>query len=211
MYRPLKDIGSQLLVPLSPPPFSYKKLLHRSRGVVFVVHRSIVVHQSRGGPSHGKCACGSAQQSACKRPSRPPKTGWFETLDVTQSLSAEENADVRFVLGRMNYEGVGGPKDHVEAARLLGLAAKQGHAKAQESLGLMLREGEGGPQDFTEARRLLGLAAAQGQTEAQAQLGIMLWTGEGGLEDYAEARRLLSLAAEQGEQGSQDLTSRSTQ
>ena len=126
---------------------------------------------------------------------------WFEMLDDdTQSgLTAEERAEVRFLLGRMNYEGIGGPKDHAEAARLFGLATIQGHAKAQYSLGLMLREGEGGPQDCTEARRLLGLAVAQGYTEAQAALGMMLWRGEGGPEDYAEARRLLMPAAEKGD------------
>ena len=68
---------------------------------------------------------------------------WFETALVTQpDLSAEQSANAQFVLGSMSYEGIGGPKDHAEAVRLFGLAAKQGHAYAQNSLGLMLREGE---------------------------------------------------------------------
>ena len=127
---------------------------------------------------------------------------WFETALVTQpDLSAEQSANAQFVLGSMSYEGIGGPKDHAEAVRLFGLAAKQGHAYAQNSLGLMLREGEGGPQDYTEARRLLGLAAAQGNTMAQFVLGVMHWEGEGGPEDFAEARRLLSLALFSGKAG----------
>ena len=63
----------------------------------------------------------------------------------------------------MHRTGEGGAQDLEEARRLYGLAAAQGHAKAQFNLGNMHRTGEGGPLDLEEARRLYGLAAAQGQ------------------------------------------------
>eukprot|EP00966_Prymnesium_polylepis_P087508 2024918-Prymnesium_polylepis.1 len=66
----------------------------------------------------------------------------------------------------MHAEGRGGPQDEVEARRLFGLSAAQGHAKAQASLGLMYEDGRGGPQDGEEARWLFGLAAAPGHAQA---------------------------------------------
>eukprot|EP00966_Prymnesium_polylepis_P264842 6118254-Prymnesium_polylepis.1 len=66
----------------------------------------------------------------------------------------------------MLLNGLGGPQDDVEARRLHGLAAAQGHAEAQYELGAMHTNGRGGPQDDEEARRLYGLAAAQGHAKA---------------------------------------------
>ena len=102
------------------------------------------------------------------------------------------------MLGSMHNNGEGGPQDLVEARRLLGLAAAQGHAEAQYRLGAKHYHGQGGSVDLPEARRLFALAAAQGEAEAQAVLGTMHREGQGGPVDFAEARRLLGLAAVQG-------------
>ena len=60
--------------------------------------------------------------------------------------------------------------DRTEARRLYGLAADQGHAKAQYKLADMHYNGEGGPMDRAEARRLYGVAAKQGHAEAKLVL-----------------------------------------
>ena len=53
--------------------------------------------------------------------------------------------DAEATLGRMHYDGDGGPQDLAEARQLYGLAAAQGYAEAQCLLGYMHRKGEGGP------------------------------------------------------------------
>jgi TPR repeat protein len=96
----------------------------------------------------------------------------------------------------MHSRGEGGPVDLVEARRLVGLAAAQGHTAAQCSLGILARDGECEQGvDLVEARRLFGLAAAQGLMLAQFNLAGLLYDGEGGPKDMVEARRMMVLAA----------------
>ena len=86
----------------------------------------------------------------------------------------------------MHRKGLAGPVDLTEARRLLGLAAEQGNAPAQNALATMHVNGQGGPKDPTEAKRLYRLAAAQGHDGAQASLD--------GVDRLVEAQRVKELA-----------------
>ncbi|KAJ1617117.1 hypothetical protein T492DRAFT_1102140, partial [Pavlovales sp. CCMP2436] len=88
-------------------------------------------------------------------------------------------------------------QDHVEAARLYGLAAKQGFATAQYELGRRYTLGQGVVQDHVEAARLYGLAAKQGFATAQYELDRRYTL------DHVEAARLYWLAAEQDHEDAQ--------
>ena len=66
----------------------------------------------------------------------------------------------------MLANGEGGPQDDVDARRLYGLAAAQGHALAQARLGMMHAQGIGGPPDPVEARRLFGVEESEAMRAA---------------------------------------------
>lgn len=74
----------------------------------------------------------------------------------------------------VHYEGRGVPKDPVEAARWLRMAAEQGHADAQFKLGMLYIEGDGVPEDATEAVRWLHRAAQQGHAQTLEMFGDAL-------------------------------------
>ena len=57
--------------------------------------------------------------------------------------------------------GEGVPRDDVEAAKWLRLAAEQGRAAAQHNLGFQYQQGLGVPQDYIEAHKWFNLAASQ--------------------------------------------------
>jgi len=82
-------------------------------------------------------------------------------------------------------------QDHVEAARLYGLAAEQDHADCYA-------QGLGVPQNWYTAARLYRLAAEQGVATAQYELGRCYTLGQGVVQDHVEAARLYGLAAKQG-------------
>jgi TPR repeat protein len=75
------------------------------------------------------------------------------------------------------------------------LAAKQGHAFAQNSLGAMFHGGHGVAQDYAEAMKWFRLAAEQGHADAQYNLGAMYANGQGTPQDYVQALVWFSLAA----------------
>ncbi len=112
-------------------------------------------------------------------------------------------------LGLLYFEGIGVPRDAVEAARLFRLAAELGDADAQVYLGGLHQSGDGVPQDFEEALQWFGLAAEQGHPGAQRRLGDAYSYGHGVEQDHEEAVRWYRLAARQGHRGAQfDLAQR---
>ena len=68
-------------------------------------------------------------------------------------------------LGYMYAQGLGVPKDEVQAVQWLRRAADQGYPAAQFLLGLMIDKGHGAKQDFVEAEVWLDLAAARARSK----------------------------------------------
>ena len=90
--------------------------------------------------------------------------------------------------------------------RWYGMAAAQGHARAQCGLGgCYYNRGEGSEKagDTEEAARWYGLAAAQGDSWAQFRFGCCYEDGEGVIQDDKEAARWWRLAADQGEEAAE--------
>ena len=100
----------------------------------------------------------------------------------------------QYQYGCMLRDGVGGPKDVVEARRLFGLAAEQQEGRARTAVTVMAGKGEGIPHALIDAKRLHELAV-QGDAEAQLNLGAMYHNGDEVSRDLAEARRWYELAA----------------
>ena len=69
--------------------------------------------------------------------------------------------------------GEGVPKDVVEAARWIRMAAEQGHGKAQINLGIIYFLGRGVPKDDVQAYAWVNIGVAQiGEEKSGELLGI---------------------------------------
>jgi TPR repeat protein len=115
-------------------------------------------------------------------------------------LAESGDALAQFCLGAMSDDGLGVPKDAVEAARRYRLAADQGLAVAQNNLGLMHEEGRAGVKDLAEAEKCYRRAAEQGSAAAQFNLAALLerrgsqreeaiaWLRRAAIQGHAESR-----------------------
>ncbi len=83
------------------------------------------------------------------------------------------NAQAQNLLGVMNMNGLGRPKDDAEAVKWYRLVAEQGGAGAQYKLGVMYANGHGVLQDDKEATAWFQKAAQQGNAGAKAYLRIL--------------------------------------
>ena len=117
------------------------------------------------------------------------------------------DVDAQFTLGAIYSIGqimfanglrVGPESDAAEAAKWYRLAARQGHATAQNNLAAMYAYGRGVPQDDAEAVRWYRLSAEQRFADAQSNLGLMYANGIGVPKNDAEAVKWFRPAADQG-------------
>ena len=106
-----------------------------------------------------------------------------------------DDAEAQFNLGVKYADGLGVPKDAVEAVKWYRKAADQNHAHAQYNLGFMYDKGLGVPKDAAEAVKWFRKAADQNEALAQLILGIKYDEGDGVLKDVARAYMYLNLAA----------------
>lgn len=125
-------------------------------------------------------------------------SGELARLTRTASTPATDAAAL-YTQGLARFHGSDGvTRDYVEAARLLRLAADQGHARAQTQLGYMYATGSGVTANDAEAVRLYRLSVAQGEMFGLYSLGVMYRDGRAVTRDDTEAARLFRLAADQG-------------
>jgi TPR repeat protein len=129
---------------------------------------------------------------------RVESKGLLQRIELVGN-AIEGNAEAQFELAELCRTGKGwADRDLVEAMNWYTLAARQGHAKAQNDLGAMYHNGVGVPVDTPEAAKWYRLAADQGLSTAQFNLGLLLGWGVGVPKDEPEAARLLHKAAAQG-------------
>ncbi len=107
--------------------------------------------------------------------------------------AAQGDRAAQFNLGVMHENGLGVPRNAVEAARQYRLAADQGHAKAQARLASLLWRGAAVPPNPREAFRLASLAADQREPEGFGVLGILYFNGQGAPRNMIEAWYWLAL------------------
>lgn len=82
-------------------------------------------------------------------------------------------------LGKMHYQGVGLPKNPVEAMTWFRMAAAKGDVEAQLVVGNAYRTGDGVPQDYQESLKWLLQAAENGNDGAQILVGNAYGEGLG--------------------------------
>jgi len=116
-----------------------------------------------------------------------------------QTLTADE----QYELGRKHAEGNGVRRDDVEAVKWYKLAAKRGHAGAQNNLGAMYVEGRGVPASDAEGFSWYKKAAEQGAASAQNNLGVMYYLGKGTSKNLTEAKKWWKRSAAQGNSSAQ--------
>jgi TPR repeat protein len=116
------------------------------------------------------------------------------------------NADAQLNLARMAYEGAGGERDLVQAAKWANLAAAKGNPSAQElavvvSLELAREhlDGKAAQHSMREAARWARLAADYGSVEGQALLGHILFEGDGISRQPVDGLMLLTIALTRSE------------
>ena len=137
------------------------------------------------------------------------KEAYTDELERLVKRAESGELEAQIDLGNMYYFGRDSvPKDYLQAAKWLRLAAEQGAAEkgdaeqrvaeARYNLGILYVTGEGVAQDYAEAAKWFRMAAEQGIAEAQYNLGLAYSNGRGVAQDYAEAVKWYRKAAEQG-------------
>ena len=98
---------------------------------------------------------------------------------------------------------LGLPQSYLMAAKLYGMAAKQGDPSAMADLGVMYYFGQGVDQSYEKAVELYKMAANQGHARAQFNLGLAHQTGKGVDQSNALAREWWAKTAAQGGEAGQ--------
>lgn len=112
---------------------------------------------------------------------------------------SEQDANIQYNRGVQYHNGLGVPRDYVQARQWYEKSAAQGNAFAQANLGVLYHNGLGVPRDYAQARQWYEKSAAQGNAFAQACLGVLYHNGQGVSQDLVQAHLWLSMAAVQGD------------
>ena len=133
-----------------------------------------------------------------------------QALSILKPLSHFENANYHYLLGLIFYlnkykEYVA--QDDKVAFRHFMMAAKQGHAAAQDYLGDCYYYGYGVTKDNSKARSWYEAAFRQNNTHAASQLGEIYHRGYGVPEDEEKAYSYYKFAADKGNSYSQYMLS----
>ena len=111
------------------------------------------------------------------------------------------NSDAQFNLARMYFDGQGGERDLIQAAKWANLAAEKGNANARAlaiEIALDLTQahldGINVPRSTREAARWAQRAADYGSIDGQALLGHILFEGDGIQQRPVEGLMLLTIA-----------------
>ncbi|PWF46621.1 tetratricopeptide repeat protein [Massilia glaciei] len=144
------------------------------------------------------CAPAQAHDAltSAKLAMRGPSSGWPTAVEQFKRAAMAGNPGAAYYLARMTRNGMGTPRDSVQAAHWFKVAAKGGIAPAMFTLSNMLRAGEGLPRDDAAAREMLEAAAELESPEALQQLALAVEEGALGLaRDEKLAAQLMKEAA----------------
>jgi hypothetical protein len=112
-----------------------------------------------------------------------------QARSLLQTLVDGGNMKAHFELGTMYLEGLGTPKDHRRAFRLLRKAAEHGVPPAQFNLAMMYLKGLGVAPDSAKAYAWMRRADSNDLYAANYTLGLWSWLGIGTQRDPAAAAR----------------------
>jgi TPR repeat protein len=136
---------------------------------------------------------------------RAARDGDSAALTQLTALANTGHASAQFNLGVMYDNGLGVPKDAVQAVSWYRKGADQGLAQAQHNLGVMYEHGLGVPKDAVQEVSWFRKAADQGNAPAQFNVGLMHGKGDGVPRDSVQAYMWGNLAAAQGDEEAKKL------
>jgi len=113
----------------------------------------------------------------------------------TKEKAEKGDAVAQYNLGLCYANGIGVPKDKVEASLWYRKSAEQGHDLAQNNLGALYFNGDGVPKDPINANFWYRKSAEQGCALGQLNYGLIKAFGEGVARDPIEGHAWLIVSA----------------
>ena len=110
------------------------------------------------------------------------------------------DAEAKYILGVVYYEGTDIPKNDKQALHWFQQAADQGYSRAQYNLGIMYQNGDGTPINDKQAFYWFLKAARQGNALAQNKLGLKYALGKGTNQNFVYSYVWHSLSKANGDQ-----------
>ncbi len=123
---------------------------------------------------------------------------YLTALKIAQYHAERDDAPALTLMGRIYENGLGVPKNELNAAKLYRRAAQLGDTEGVFSFAVMLAAGRGIQKNPDGAAKLFEQAARTGHPEANYNLGLLFISGIGKPENPRRAVMHLRYAAEQG-------------
>ena len=123
---------------------------------------------------------------------------YLTALRLAQAAAATGDPQAHTLIGRINAEGFGIPRDLAAAAAWYAKAAELGDTEAMFAIALLHAEGRGVAKDRLAAAQWFERAAARGHPAANYNLGLLFLRGDGKPENPIRASQHLRYAAEKG-------------
>jgi TPR repeat protein len=123
---------------------------------------------------------------------------YLTALKLAQEAAGKGDPQAHTLIGRINAEGFGVPRDYAAAAKWYQRGAELGDVEAMFALAVLNAEGKGVAKDRIAAARLFEQAARQGHPAANYNLGLLFLRGDGKPENPIRAMQHLRYAAEKG-------------
>ena len=143
-------------------------------------------------------SCATVQAEYEKGNAAFERGDYAAAFDEWKESAEQGDPKSQYELGLLYDNGVGAPRDDVEAVKWYRKSADQGLAAAQNNLGAMYTEGRGVPKDDKEAAKWYFQAAKQGSLAGLASLARSYEKGRGVPQDYNLAAITYLEAAKRG-------------
>jgi uncharacterized protein len=125
--------------------------------------------------------------------------GRYQTaLELAKAAAEKGEPQAATLIGRLYQEGLGVPRDDVQAAQWYRRGAEQGDINAMFAFGVMLAEGGALKKDRSGAAQMFENAAAKGHVIANYNLAMLFLLGEGKPQNPRRALAHMTYAAEKG-------------
>ncbi len=123
---------------------------------------------------------------------------YLTALTLAQEAASKGDPQAHTLIGRINAEGFGIPRDFDAAAKWYQRAAELGDVEAMFALAVLYADGKGVAKDRVKAGQYFEQAARKGHAAANYNLGLLFLRGDGKPENPIRAMQHLRFAAEKG-------------
>ena len=123
---------------------------------------------------------------------------YLTALELAKAGAERGETQAPTLIGRIYQEGLGVPRDDVQAAQWYRRGVELGDVNAMFAFGVMLAEGGAIKKDHDGAAKMFEQAASKGHVTANYNLALLFLSGEGKPENPRRAAAHLRYAAESG-------------